>query len=247
MAAAAAAVGSGRARHLDVEGRPQGRRKARNRFAQMYLVLSRSVRQPAAPSGHLVMSHAELDRPSLAARAARSAAMIVLPAAVAALAACASKPVAPPAPATASSSSTTTTTTAPAPAAAPAPQATELAAYLDPNSPISQRRSVFFNFDESSFIGDDKAVIQLQGDYLARHPEVHVRVEGNTDERGSDEYNLALGQRRAQAVVSAMELVGAKSGQMEAVSYGKEKPKATGHDEQAWAQNRRADVVYPSH
>ena len=192
------------------------------------------------------MSQAELDRPSFAARAFRSAGMIVLPVAVAALAACASKPVAPPAPTTASSSTTTTTHT-PAPAATPAPQATELAAYLDPNSPISQRRSVFFDFDESTFIGDDKAVIELQGDYLAKHPDVHVRVEGNTDERGSDEYNLALGQRRAQAVVSAMQLVGAKSGQMEAVSYGKEKPKATGHDEAAWAQNRRADVVYPSH
>jgi peptidoglycan-associated lipoprotein len=166
--------------------------------------------------------------------------------AVAALAACASKPVAPPAPTTASSSTTATTHTT-APVAEPAPRATELAAYLDPNSPISQRRSVFFNFDESSFIGDDKAVIELQGDYLAKHPDVHVRVEGNTDERGSDEYNLALGQRRAQAVVSAMQLLGARSGQMEAVSYGKEKPKATGHDEAAWAQNRRADVVYPSH
>ncbi|HEX7688462.1 MAG TPA: peptidoglycan-associated lipoprotein Pal [Burkholderiaceae bacterium] len=192
------------------------------------------------------MSQAELDRPSFAARAVRSAGMIVLPVAVAALAACASKPVAPPAPTTASSSTTTTTHT-PAPATTPAPQATALAAYLDPNSPISQRRSVFFDFDESTLIGDDKAVIELQGDYLAKHPDVHVRVEGNTDERGSDEYNLALGQRRAQAVVSAMQLVGAKSGQMEAVSYGKEKPKATGHDEAAWAQNRRADIVYPSH
>jgi peptidoglycan-associated lipoprotein len=171
----------------------------------------------------------------------------VLPAAVAALAACASKPVAPPAP-TATSSSTTTTTHTPAPAAAPAPaQVSELPAYLDPNSPVSQKRSVYFDFDDTAFIGDDKAVIELQGNYLAKHPGVHVRVEGNTDERGSDEYNLALGQRRAQAVVSAMQLLGAKPEQMEAVSFGKEKPKATGHDEAAWAQNRRADIVYPSH
>jgi peptidoglycan-associated lipoprotein len=74
-----------------------------------------------------------------------------------------------------------------------------------------------------------------------------VRVEGNTDERGGAEYNLALGQRRADAVKSALEVYGVKDGQVESVSYGEEKPKAAGHDEQAWAQNRRADIVYPSH
>ncbi len=75
---------------------------------------------------------------------------------------------------------------------------------------------------------------------------MHVTVSGNTDERGGSEYNLALGQRRAQSVKSALGLLGVQDAQVEAISYGKEKPKATGHDEAAWQQNRRADVVYPT-
>ena len=124
--------------------------------------------------------------------------------------------------------------------------AAPLAAYLDPNSPISQQRSVYFAFDDSSYRAQDKAVIELQGNYLAQHPDVHVTVSGNTDERGGSEYNLALGQRRAQSVKTALGLLGVKDGQVEATSYGKEKPKATGHDEAAWQQNRRADFMYPS-
>ena len=73
-----------------------------------------------------------------------------------------------------------------------------------------------------------------------------MTVSGNTDERGGSEYNLALGQRRAQSVKTALGLLGVKDGQVEATSYGKEKPKATGHDEAAWQQNRRADFMYPS-
>ena len=83
-------------------------------------------------------------------------------------------------------------------------------------------------------------------EFLAQHPEVHVTVSGNTDERGGSEYNLALGQRRAQSVKSALDLLGVKDGQVEATSYGKEKPKASGHDEAAWQQNRRADFMYPN-
>ena len=70
-------------------------------------------------------------------------------------------------------------------------------------------------------------------------------MEGNADERGSAEYNLALGQKRAEAVVKALKIYGAKDGQLEAVSWGEERPVASGHDEAAWAQNRRADIVYP--
>lgn len=136
---------------------------------------------------------------------------------------------------------------APAPAAAPAPVAAPVAvpAHLDPNSEISKQRSVYFDFDSSAIKASSNAVIDLQGKYLAANPALNVRVEGNTDERGSTEYNLALGQRRAEAVVKALKVVGVKDGQTEAVSYGEEKPKATGHDEASWAQNRRADVVYP--
>jgi peptidoglycan-associated lipoprotein len=71
-------------------------------------------------------------------------------------------------------------------------------------------------------------------------------VQGNADERGSREYNLALGQRRADAVKQAMQLLGARSEQIETISFGEEKPRATGHDEKSWAENRRADIVYPN-
>ena len=164
-----------------------------------------------------------------------------------ALAACASKPIAPPAPAPVATAAPAPVAAAPAPIASPPPAvATALPSYLDPNSPISQQRSVYFAFDGSSFRSEDKAVIELQGRYLAQHPEIHVTVAGNTDERGGSEYNLALGQRRAQSVKSALGVLGVQDAQVEAVSYGKEKPKAAGHDEAAWQQNRRADVVYPN-
>ena len=119
--------------------------------------------------------------------------------------------------------------------------------YLDPKSPISKERSVYFGFDESTIQGKFEPLIQRQGKYLAGHPNLSIRVEGNTDERGGAEYNLALAQKRADAVARALKIYGVKDGQMEAVSLGKEKPVATGHDEVAWAQNRRADLVYPSH
>jgi len=161
------------------------------------------------------------------------------------LAACASTPVAPPpAPAPAPAPVAAAPAPAPAPMAAPAPAL--LAEYLDPNSPISQKRSVYFAFDKDAIEGDGKAVVELQGGYLAKHADLKVRVEGNTDERGGSEYNLALGQRRAEAVKKALAVYGVKDGQVEAVSYGEEKPKAAGHDEESWAQNRRADVAYPS-
>jgi len=164
-----------------------------------------------------------------------------------ALAACASTPVATPAPAPVTTAVQTPVATAsvPAPMAAP-PSASALPPYLDPSSPISQQRSVYFAYDNDQLRAQDKAVVELQGRYLARHPEVHVTVAGNTDERGGSEYNLALGQRRAQSVKTALGLLGVQDAQVEAVSYGKEKPKATGHDEAAWQQNRRADFMYPS-
>ena len=89
-------------------------------------------------------------------------------------------------------------------------------------------------------------MLELHGRYLSANPKLSIRVEGNADERGSAEYNLALGQKRAESVVRALKLYGVKDSQMEAVSWGKEKPKAMGHDEAAWAQNRRVDLVYPS-
>ena len=184
---------------------------------------------------------------SFSARLARIATLAAPVGAALALAACASKPIAPPAPAPVVTAAPVPVATAPAQAPVAAPSgATPLAAYLDPNSPISQQRSVYFAYDDDSLRSQDKAVVELQGRYLAQHPELHITVAGNTDERGGSEYNLALGQRRAQSVKTALGVLGVKDAQVEATSYGKEKPKAAGHDEAAWQQNRRADFMYPS-
>jgi len=135
---------------------------------------------------------------------------------------------------------------APAPAAESAVSTVTLPAYLDPKSAVSTQRSVYFDFDDSAVKPDYNYVIETQGKYLSKNPSLAVRIEGNTDERGSSEYNLALGQKRAEAVVHALEVYGVKDSQAEPVSYGKEKPRDAGHDETAWSHNRRADVVYPS-
>jgi len=118
--------------------------------------------------------------------------------------------------------------------------------HLNPNSLISTQRSVYFDFDKFNIKQSETTVVERHGKYLAANAGLKVSVEGNADERGGREYNLALGQKRSEAVVRAMKVYGAKDGQMEAVSFGSEKPKATGHDEAAWAQNRRADVAYPA-
>jgi peptidoglycan-associated lipoprotein len=160
------------------------------------------------------------------------------------LAACASKPVAP-APETTKSVAQTTTSTAPAtPSMQPATTAQALPEYLDPNSALNREHSVYFKFDDSTVGPDAKAVVERHGHYLAQHPSVKTVVQGNTDERGGAEYNLALGQRRADAVKEALKVYGASDSQIEATSFGSEKPVAKGHDEQAWRQNRRADIVY---
>ena len=80
--------------------------------------------------------------------------------------------------------------------------------------------------------------------YLKANPKQKIIIQGNTDERGTAEYNLALGQRRSDAVRKSLNLMGVSDDQMEAVSFGKEKPKAEGDNEAAWAENRRADIVY---
>jgi peptidoglycan-associated lipoprotein len=170
------------------------------------------------------------------------------------LGACSSTPVAPPA---ATAPVATAPAPMPAPAARPAPSsatsqvaastvtAVTLPAYLDPKSPIANERSVYFDFDAFIVKPDYQSVVERQGQYLSANPKLAIKIEGNADERGSAEYNLALGQKRAEAVRQALKIYGVKDTQMEAVSWGSEKPKATGHDEAAWAQNRRADLQYP--
>ncbi len=129
-------------------------------------------------------------------------------------------------------------------APAPAPAVNALPPHLDAANPISQQRSVFFDYDDDSILPQWQGLIERQGRYLAGNPALHVRVEGNTDERGGREYNLALGQRRADAVRRALLISGARPAQLEAVSLGEERPRAEAHDEPAWQQNRRADLAY---
>ena len=141
--------------------------------------------------------------------------------------------------------------TAPAPAEAPAaaPETAQAAAPVatdelnDVNSILS-KRSAFFDFDKSVVKSEDKAMVEAHGKYLGEHGNRSVVVEGNTDERGSSEYNLALGNRRATAVKKMLVVSGAKASQVSTISYGEEKPRATEHNEAAWSQNRRADIVY---
>ncbi|WP_353132822.1 OmpA family protein [Limnohabitans sp.] len=122
--------------------------------------------------------------------------------------------------------------------------ASVVADHLNPNSAISKERSVYFGFDQFDIKADQAGVVERQGKYLSGNGALKVRVEGNADERGGREYNLALGQKRAEAVLRGLKAYGVKDSQAEPVSFGSEKPKAAGHDEAAWAQNRRADVAY---
>jgi peptidoglycan-associated lipoprotein len=113
----------------------------------------------------------------------------------------------------------------------------------DPKGALANR-SVYFDFDSYAVRDDGKPVVENHSGYLTKHKERKVLIQGNTDERGGTEYNLALGQKRAEAVRRAMGALGVSDSQIEAVSLGKEKPKAEGHNEAAWAENRRADIVY---
>lgn len=111
-------------------------------------------------------------------------------------------------------------------------------------NPALANRSVYFDFDKYVVREDGKPVVEAHGKYLANNKTRKVLIQGNTDERGGSEYNLALGQKRAEALRKSLTVMGASDSQMEAVSLGKEKPKALGHDEASWSQNRRADIVY---
>ena len=117
---------------------------------------------------------------------------------------------------------------------------------LDPRNPksILAKRSVYFDYDSSIVKDEYKPLVTAHAQYLTRNRPTKMTVQGNTDERGSREYNLALGQRRADSVKQMMILLGAQESQIESVSFGKEKPRATGKDEAAYAENRRSDIVY---
>jgi peptidoglycan-associated lipoprotein len=109
---------------------------------------------------------------------------------------------------------------------------------------ILAKRSIYFDLDSYIVKDEFRPVIEAHARYLTSNRARRVAIQGHTDERGGSEYNLALGQKRAEAVRQALALLGVSEAQMEAVSFGKEKPKAFGSDEPAWAENRRADITY---
>ena len=113
----------------------------------------------------------------------------------------------------------------------------------DPASPLA-KRSIYFDFDSFTVRDDFRPTIEAHARFLVTNPQRRVVVQGNADDRGSREYNLALGQKRAEAVRKALSALGVAENQVEAVSFGEEKPRATGADEASWAENRRADLVY---
>lgn len=115
----------------------------------------------------------------------------------------------------------------------------------NPASPLASNQTIYFDFDSSAIRADMQDVLAQHASYMANHPEMLVTLSGHADERGTREYNIALGERRSNAVKQVLVLHSAYSQKLETVSYGEEKPLQTGHDEASWAKNRRVEIVYP--
>lgn len=113
----------------------------------------------------------------------------------------------------------------------------------DPKSVLSQR-AIYFDIDKYEVKDEYKDLVASHAKYLIAHRDFKMLIQGNTDESGSREYNLSLGQKRSDAVKRSLALLGAREDQLESVSLGEEKPKNPGHDAAAWAENRRADILY---
>jgi len=109
---------------------------------------------------------------------------------------------------------------------------------------LLQQVTIYFDYDSSEIRSDFSEMVKAHARQLQQNPNLRVRLEGHADERGSREYNIALGERRAQAVRQVLQLQGASNTQLSTVSYGEERPKALGHDDTSWAQNRRVELVY---
>ena len=118
-----------------------------------------------------------------------------------------------------------------------------IAALTDPNNILS-KRSVFFDFDSYVIQPEAKPLIEAHARFLVQNPQMKMLIQGNTDERGSREYNLALGQKRADVVKQALLLLGAREAQIESVSLGEEKPRCDAPTEACFAENRRGDMLY---
>jgi peptidoglycan-associated lipoprotein len=115
---------------------------------------------------------------------------------------------------------------------------------LGPDGPLGSQRVIYFDFDSSDIRNEYVDVIAAHGRFLAGNATVRVRLEGHTDERGSREYNIGLGERRSQTVRRALALQGVQESQITTVSYGEERPAAAGSDENAYSKNRRVEIVY---
>jgi peptidoglycan-associated lipoprotein len=124
-----------------------------------------------------------------------------------------------------------------------APTSSGLAMLKDPNNILS-KRSIFYDLDQYDIKDEYKALVEAHGRFLRDNPGMKMLIQGNTDERGSREYNIGLGQRRSDGVKRVLLLLGAKEAQIESVSLGEEKPRAEGQNEAAWSQNRRSDILY---
>jgi len=109
---------------------------------------------------------------------------------------------------------------------------------------VLAERSIFYDLDQYDIKDQYKPLVEAHARYLRDHPGRKILIQGNTDERGSREYNISLGQKRSEGVKKIMLLLGAREDQIESVSLGEEKPRAEGHDEAAWAQNRRSDILH---
>ncbi len=117
-------------------------------------------------------------------------------------------------------------------------------ASMGPSGELLSKRIVYFDFDRTDIRADSQSVVAAHAAYLSKNPSQKVRLEGHADERGSREYNIGLGERRGQSVRRALALQGVAETQLTTVSYGEERPAVAGSDEQAYAANRRVEIVY---
>jgi peptidoglycan-associated lipoprotein len=109
---------------------------------------------------------------------------------------------------------------------------------------VLARRSIYYDLDQFDIKDEYRSLVEAHAKYLRENPASRILIQGNTDERGSREYNVSLGQRRSDGVKKMLILLGAREAQIESVSLGEEKPQADGHSEQAWSKNRRSDILY---
>jgi peptidoglycan-associated lipoprotein len=123
------------------------------------------------------------------------------------------------------------------------PESTGLDPLKDPKNILSQR-SIFYDLDKYDVRDEYRALVEAHARYLRENPGKRMLIQGNTDERGSREYNVGLGQRRSDGVKRMLTLLGARDNQVESVSLGEEKPQNDGHNEAAWSKNRRSDILY---